>query len=233
MRPGAAGPGFRPAVSATATSLAALIVVLLAAWVVLSIPARQLTPGFVWAASPTLVISLASAGLGLVIARHQPRNPIGWLSLGVSACFLLSSDAGLYAVAGYRSGYMSLPLRPLGLLLGPSWSLAVVAFPLMVLLFPDGRLPSRRWRWVLWAYLAAAACWPVSLYAVVAGAIAGGDTHVLPNGDLSAVNYPAGAQAWLLGAEGVILPVLAVFWLAFVVRQVLGWRGAAGNGASS
>jgi hypothetical protein len=74
------------------------------------------------------------------------------------------------------------------------------------------------------------ACWPVSLYAVVAGAIAGGDIHVLPSGDLSAVDYPAGAQAWLLGAEAVILPVLAVFWLAFVVRQVLGWRGAGGEG---
>ena len=33
------------------------------------------------------------------------------------------------------------------------WEPALVLGPVMVLLFPDGRLPSARWRWELWTYL--------------------------------------------------------------------------------
>ena len=102
-------------------------------------------------------------------------------------------------------------------------------FPLVILLFPDGRLPSRRWRPVLWGYLAVAACWPVSVYAVAISAVATGDIQIIPGGDLRAVDYPAGSSAWLGSVEAVILPVLAVFWLVFVARQVLSWRRADGE----
>jgi len=82
---------------------------------------------------------------------------------------------------------------------------------------------------VLWGYLAVAACWPVSVYAVAIGAVAAGDLRIVPGGDLRAVDYPAGSSAWLGSVEAVILPVLAVFWLVFVVRQVLSWRRADGE----
>ena len=53
--------------------------------------------------------------------------------------------------------------------------------------------------------------------------------HLLPGGDLQAVDNPAGSSAWLGSVEGVILPVLAVFWLSFAVSQVLSWRRADGE----
>jgi hypothetical protein len=109
------------------------------------------------------------------------------------------------------------------------WCPVIVTFPLAILLFPDGRLPSPRWRPVLWGYLAVGACWPVSIYAVAIDAVATGDTRILPGGDLQAVDYPAGSSAWLGSVEAVILPVLAVFWLVFVARQVLSWRRADGE----
>jgi len=43
------------------------------------------------------------------------------------------------------------------------------------------------------------------------------------------VDDPAGSSAWLGSIEAIILPVLAVFWLAFVASQVLAWRRAGGE----
>jgi len=43
------------------------------------------------------------------------------------------------------------------------------------------------------------------------------------------VDDQAGSSAWLGSVEGIILPVLAVFWLVFVARQVLAWRRADGE----
>jgi hypothetical protein len=95
-------------------------------------------------------------------------------------------------------------------LLALYWSPVIVTFPALILLFPDGRLPSRRWRRLLVAYLAVAAAWPVSIYAVAIRAIAGHEIHVIPGGDLQAVDNPSGGSAWLSTVDTVVLPVMAV-----------------------
>ena len=214
--------------SAAVGLLAGLVVTLLAAFVPLSIAARQLTLNDAWAAS-TMVIVIACAGVGVVVAGHQPHNPIGWLLLGVAACLGLSIDSGLYAVADYRLRHGTLPLGPAVLLFAPLWAVAVAAIGLVVLLFPDGRLASRRWRWVVRAYLAVGACWLLSIYAVTVRAIAGHSIHIMPNGDLSVIDHPSGNAAWLPWAEAVILPLLVVFGLAFLGRLVPSWRNAGGE----
>jgi hypothetical protein len=109
------------------------------------------------------------------------------------------------------------------------WSPLIVTFPTIILLFPGGTLPSRRWRRLLAAYLVVGAVWPVSIYAVAIRAIAEHDIHVISGGDLQAVDYPSGSSAWLSTVEAVILPVLGVFWALFVLRQVLAWRRASGE----
>jgi hypothetical protein len=102
---------------------------------------------------------LAFAAVGVVVAWHQPRNPMGWVLLGVSFFFLLDDLASSYAYLDYRLHGGRLPIGWLAVLLAPSWAPAVVLAGLSLLLFPDGRVPSSRWRPMLWAYLALGALW--------------------------------------------------------------------------
>ena len=166
--------------------------------------------------------------VGFVVARRQPGNPLGWMLLALVALLLLSGAGADYAWLSYRVGH-HLPLAVVGVFLAPGWAWLFVTLPLVILLFPDGRLPSPRWRPVLWAYLAIAASWLGSIYAVTVQAIAAGEIHLVAGGDLRAVDDPAGSSAWLGSVEGLILPMLAVFWLAFVVGQVMAWRRADGE----
>ena len=206
-----------------AWSLGVLIVLFLAALVLLAFAAGQAGSDIsLFAFVPLL------AAIGFVVARRQPGNPLGWMFLALAALSALGPAAGAYAVLSYRLGH-HLPLAAAAVFLALWWCPLIVTFPLVILLFPDGRLPSPRWRPVLWGYLAVGACWPVSIYAVAISAVAAGDIQIIPGGDLRAVDYPAGSSAWLGSVEAVILPVMALFWLVFVARQVLSWRRADGE----
>jgi hypothetical protein len=209
----------------TAAALATLTLLCLAAFVPLAIAARELSFSQFWS---NVLIVLPLAAVGLVVARRQPRNPIGWLFLILTVLNAIGLDAGAYAVLAYRLGH-HLPLAPVASLLALYWAPLLVIFPATIMLFPDGRLPSPRWRWVMGTYIAVAACWPVSVYAVAIGAIANHDMRTMSGGDLRAVDVPAGSSAWLGTVEGVVLPAIALFWLVFVARQVASWRSADGE----
>jgi hypothetical protein len=214
-----------PAVAAW--SLVALTIVLIAVDTPLGIATRWAGGGFGQNLAAFITV-LPVIPVGLVVARRQPGNPLGWMFLGLAALAALSGVGADYAWLSYRLGH-HLPLAAAGAVLGPFWCPLLVSLPLMILLFPDGRLPSPRWRPVLWGYLAFGASWVVSVYAVTIGAVAAGDIHLVPGGDLQAVDSPAGSSAWLGSFEGLVLPVLAVFWLVIVASQVLSWRRASGE----
>jgi hypothetical protein len=210
-----------------AWSLVVLIILLWAAGVPLGHATQWAGSGYTQNVVAFIVL-LPVAFVGFVVARRQPGNPLGWMFLALVALASLSGAGADYAWLSYRLGH-HLPLGVVGVFLAPFWCPLFVTLPLLILLFPDGRLPSPRWRPVLWGYLAVGASWVVSIYAVMIGAVAAGDLHIVPGGDLSAVDSPAGSSAWLGSAEAVILPVLAVFWLMFVASQVLSWRRASGE----
>jgi hypothetical protein len=101
-------------------------------------------PNAVWAVSFPVV--------GALIATHRPRNPIGWLfcAVGVFQGLIIATEA--YSDYALRIAPGTVPG---GLLTNwvaqwvwaPSVGLLVTFLPL---LFPDGRLPSPRWRPVAW-----------------------------------------------------------------------------------
>ena len=134
--------------------MAAVMVALLASIGVSGALSGNLAQGQLWAAVSLMTIVLVTAGVGLVVAGHQPRNPIGWLLAGEAAFMLASVAGGGYANLAYRLGYDLPVIGPLGLVLNELFSYLLIGFPLVILLFPDGRLPSRRWRWAVGIYLA-------------------------------------------------------------------------------
>jgi hypothetical protein len=139
------------AVSRLATLLAGLAVTALALGLVLQAANGSLPP----LTNESWVLIPLAVGLPLVgaaIARRQPRHPIAWIFIGSGL------GAGLERFT-YEYGHYALITRPGSVPLGVAmawvsqWMWTTGAIPLLtfgLLLFPDGHLPSRRWRPIAW-----------------------------------------------------------------------------------
>jgi len=167
--------------------------------------------------------------VGFLVAWRRPGNPLGWLLLGAVGFLTLSSDAGLYAVAAYRVPGSHLPLGWVAVLLQPGWAPAIALFGLSVLLFPDGRLPEPRWRWVLRAYVSVAALWTAGVFLISVQVIAAHQVRVDSSGNLLVIDHPAGSYAWWGHVQQVFFPVLGACWLASVIGQVISYRRSSGE----
>ena len=195
------------------------IVVAVVGVIGLSVVARQ--PGY---AVQPIMIAVPTAAVGVLVARHQPRNPVGWLLLGIAAALLLSTGAGAYSLALYHIR-RHLPLGAVDLLLYQLWSPSLALYFLVILLFPDGVVPSPRWRWAVWAYCLLCAGYLALLIAVAVNAFYGHQVRVDSYGDLTVIDYPTGRFAV---AQDVILVVTLVLGLSFAARQSLTLRRSSG-----
>jgi hypothetical protein len=96
--------------------------------------------------------------LGGLVASRRPENLYGWLWLGLGLSGALLQLAGSYSAYALVAEPDSLPApRTVGHVLGVGWGMAFIVLPYLLLLFPTGRLPSRRWRPVAWTALVAGA----------------------------------------------------------------------------
>jgi MFS family permease len=90
--------------------------------------------------------------VGAVVAARRPRNPLGWIFCAIGISYGLTVTGEAYALYTLGTAPGSLPGGGLMSWLG-NWAWAPGLGLLMtfaLLLFPDGRLPSRRWRPVAW-----------------------------------------------------------------------------------
>ena len=221
----AAARGFRWASPGTATVLGVVALVVMAVALTLTGLVHQLS---VLGSGPIIPIVVTYAGVGVVVARRQPRNPIGWILIIFILVFLLSAAAGSYAVLYYRLGHHNLPLAWVAVLLLPLWVPALLLFPVVILLFPDGRLTARRWRWVLVAYALLGALASAATFSPAITALASHDVRLDAFGDV--IGKRGSQNGGAPGALAVLdVTVIAVIWLSFVVHQVLSWRRAAGE----
>jgi signal transduction histidine kinase len=150
---------------------------------------------------------MAFATMGLVIAARRPENPIGWLCAAAGVMMAGSMLASEYA----STSALSPPGSPAPGAALIAWTGSVLGvwigvFVPLILLFPDGRLPSRRWAVVLWT-----AAVSIFLAAIAMGLKPG------PLGSAPAVANPFGLAA----AADLLAIVLRVTSVTVLVCAVL------------
>ena len=137
------------------------------------------------------VIGLPSAAIGVLVTRRQPGNSLGWLFLVSAVCQFIGTDGGGYALLAYHFGH-HLPLTSVAVALDQIWGPSLVVFALSILLFPDGRLPSRFWRWIFRVYAVSFMTLLVATAVAIAGALTAHPVRVDESGGLTAVDHPVG-----------------------------------------
>ena len=178
------------------------------------------TQGWHFFATDGLVIAifLVSGVVGALVASRLPANPIGWIFVGLITCL---------GLAGAADGYVALSVdhdRLGGLV---PWAAAysdkvfVVLFATLfftLLLFPNGRLPTRRWRVVLWTGAVGLVLLTVSIF------VEPGELDDYPR-----ITNPAGVDNAVLSWLAVLgFPLFVVSLISAAVSLVVRFRRARG-----
>jgi hypothetical protein len=164
---------------------------------------------------------LAFPLVGAMIASRRPQNPIGWICLADGLLWMLLGLFDYYSVYGLaRPGSVPFPATVAGLSLWlwvPTVGLLAIY---LVLLFPDGNLPSRRWRPLAW----------FSGAVIVLASVSSGLTPG-PIAELGGVRNPFGleGQPWVENAVNAVLVLFLVCIIASVVSLILRYRRSRGE----
>jgi len=156
-------------------------------------------------------LTVAFSVVGALVAAHRPGNSIGWIFCAAALCQAL-------AVFGDEYATYALVTRPGSLILGaemswltewiwaPGLGLILVFLPL---LFPDGRPPSRRWRWVAWLGGV-----DIAMIVVLASILLWSErgTQLLRDTDIA-----EGRPGWLVALLSAAFPLMLLAGLAAVI----------------
>jgi hypothetical protein len=147
-----------------------------------------------------LLTLLPFSVVGAIIASRHPRNTIGWLFCSVGVTIGLNSFAGDYAEFWLASGFGMSSLGETAAWFS-SWLwivLALVPTSFLLLLFPDGRLPSPRWRPMAWGAALG-----------IAGSVVGYALEAGPLEDFPQIANPYGVDSPIVGMVGVAGSIVA------------------------
>jgi hypothetical protein len=199
---------------------AIVMAVLVAAFVPLTIASRDLHQSD---EGTTVALAVALAAVGMVVARRQPRNPVGWLVLGSGLALMLSTDADLYVVLDYRVHGGTLPLGAVAAFWEAGlWPLAFVIGTPALILFPDGELPGRLWRRSMRLYLVTSTIWLAGQVVGAVEVVARQQIHLDTTGAIT--NSPAGLAGLVAGVSWLCAIPLPFIWLSWVGRQIVTYR---------
>ena len=110
-----------------------------------------------------VLVNMAAAVIGFVLASRRPENRIGWLFLVATVALGVSGFSNQYALHALVAARGSLPAgRAFAWLSNWTWMIPNAVLAFLFLLFPTGRLRSRRWRpagWCVGGVFALATVW--------------------------------------------------------------------------
>ncbi|MDP9412068.1 MAG: hypothetical protein M3P70_16550, partial [Actinomycetota bacterium] len=183
-------------------------------------------PGF---AVPMGVLSLAYPAVGALIASRLPANPIGWIFCGLGLIYAMLRFTGAYAdyalleSFGWPGGKSAAWFSTW---IGFAASPALGVF--LMLLFPGGRLPSRRWRILRWVTVVGAGMTALG-FAFMPGELLNHRYVVNPFGIVGVIG-PMVTTYELFGASRVLgMALLLASLLAALLSVLLRLRHARGD----
>jgi hypothetical protein len=198
-----------------AWGVAALAMLLLMAAEVLALASGSGTSAFIWA------IAITFAWIGALIASRHPDNAIGWIFLWAAVSAGIAALAGAYANHWVDSRDGPALLGKTAALYGDlSWiPWILVPSTFLLLLFPDGRLLSRRWRPVAWCAAVA-----------IGGQFVAGVLHAGHMEDRPQLTNPYGVESPLIDAlQGLSFFLMAVGIVGSSASLILRFRRARGE----
>jgi hypothetical protein len=171
-----------------------------------------------------VIFSLLFPTVGALVASRHPHNLIGWTFCGTSLVLVGQGFADQYADYALIVWHGSL-IGVKVMAWFSSWigePTLLLSLALWFLLFPNGRLPSRRWRPVLWSVIGASATFFL-VGALTPGRLQGHESIANPVG-------VGGVVGDVLGTLGTIaLVILLIACLASAISLILRWRQGRGQ----
>jgi hypothetical protein len=156
--------------------------------------------------------------IGAIVASRLPANPLGWLFCAAACVAAVDHFSAEYALYALLAQPTSLPAgEALAWLASWAWILYAGCIALSLLLFPNGRPPSRRWRWLAW----------LSVFLTIAGAVwVAFSPGVI--GNLGSIRNPLGIEGLPSGFKPVQTIMLALLFVAALSTLVVRLRRARG-----
>jgi hypothetical protein len=102
-----------------------------------------------WLENTAMAVSFSI--VGAIIASRLPASPLGWLYCAAASIIAVAYLSAEYAIYALLARPHSLPAgEALAWLASWAWILSIGCIVLSLLLFPNGRLAGKRWRWLAW-----------------------------------------------------------------------------------
>jgi two-component system NarL family sensor kinase len=174
------------ALSLALTALTVLLIVLLL---------RSDTPIYYYWLE-TSMVALGYSTVGAIVASRLPESPIGWLFCAIGLIFGVSHFSAEYAAYALLVPSRSLPAgETFAWLTSWVWVFGLGLIVFLDLLFPNGRLPSARWRW--FARFTAIALLPAAILAALSPGLITSSTLINPLGIEGLPNLTMPVQAFM------------------------------------
>jgi signal transduction histidine kinase len=143
--------------------------------------------------------------VGVLVATRRPGNAIGWILLAIGFCWSLDDVLGGIGGIGIERGWHGAAVfealsQPLWI---PPIALSAV---FLILVFPDGHLPSPRWRWFAWA--------------IGIGMVIGGIAILVSPGGFEDSGYPNVTNPLGIEALRNVLPILFATLLLIPIGMI-------------